>query len=201
MKSEGPELVRPLGRELPVDLVERARRLAVTDRRSHDFAARHPAQPEPAHQAFDRASRCLRPFASQLAPDLVGNVDLHVGSPDALDLPRQNVVALGSFATSLGAAPKRGMTSIPGRGNLQDLADRLDPESIAMLVDQIPQDLNRRSSSARAKNALATFRISLARRTLLAIQPSETESLGWPSRDFLSRSSASGSGATVRNHR
>ena len=38
-------------------------------------------------------------------------------------------------------------------GDLQHGADRLDPKGIAMLVDEIPQDLSRRSSSAWAKSA------------------------------------------------
>ena len=59
------------------------------------------------------------------------------------------------------------MSSISRRGNLQDLAERLDPEGIAMLVDEVLQDLSRRSSSAWAKNALASFNISLARRSSL----------------------------------
>ena len=51
--------------------------------------------------------------------------------------------------------------------DLQDLAERLDPEGIAMLVDEVLQDLSRRSSSAWAKNALASFNISLAQRNSL----------------------------------
>jgi hypothetical protein len=36
---------------------------------------------------------------------------------------------------------------MPRRGDLQNLADRLDPAGVAMTVDEIPQDLSRRSSS------------------------------------------------------
>lgn len=50
-------------------------------------------------------------------------------------------------------------------GNLQDAADRLDPKLLAVLVDEILQDLMQRSSSAWAKNALDNFRISLALRS------------------------------------
>ena len=57
-------------------------------------------------------------------------------------------------------------------GSLQNLAHRLDLESVAVLVDELPQSLNRRSSSAWAKNALATFRISLARRSSLTSRSS-----------------------------
>ena len=73
------------------------------------------------------------------------------------------VVALGACAAPLRAAPKRRIPSISRRGDPQNLAARLDPKRVAVLVDEFPQDLSRRSSSAWAKNALATFKISLAR--------------------------------------
>jgi len=38
------------------------------------------------HQALDRATRDGTPFAAELAEDLVGTVDLHIGVPDPLDL-------------------------------------------------------------------------------------------------------------------
>ena len=41
------------------------------------------------------------------------------------------------------------------------------PVGVAMFVAEVPRDLSRRSSSAWAKNALATFKISLARRNSL----------------------------------
>lgn len=54
------------------------------------------------------------------------------------------------------------ITAIGGRGNLQDPADRLDPKTVSVRVDEGSHDLKRRSSSAWAKNALANRRISLA---------------------------------------
>lgn len=59
------------------------------------------------------------------------------------------------------------MSSICRRGDLQGLAELLDPEGIAVLVDEVLQNLSRRSSSAWAKSALTSFRISLARRRSL----------------------------------
>lgn len=70
-------------------------------------------------------------------------------------------------AALVGLSKQRRMSSICRWGDLQDLAERLDPEGIAMLVDEVLQDLSRRSSSAWAKNALASFSISLARRSSL----------------------------------
>ncbi len=58
--------------------------------------------------------------------------------------------------------------SVARRGNPQDLADRLDPEGVAMLIDEGLQDLKRRSSFAWVKNALASSRISSVRRSSLA---------------------------------
>src|SRR3990167_4980164 len=52
-------------------------------------------------------------------------------------------------------------------GDLQHFADRLDPEGLSMLINEVVQDFRRRSSSAWAKNALASFRISLALRSSL----------------------------------
>ena len=57
------------------------------------------------------------------------------------------------------------MPPVGRRGNLQCLADWLDPKAAVMLVDEGLHDLKRRSSSAWAKNALASFRISLALRS------------------------------------
>ena len=88
-----PELVRPLRLELPVDAIQRARRLGVADRRSHDLAAHHAAQPSSTHQSLARASSDREAFAPELAPDLVDAVDLHVGSPDTLDLRLQRAGA------------------------------------------------------------------------------------------------------------
>jgi hypothetical protein len=55
--------------------------------------------------------------------------------------------------------------TIPRRDDLQNLADRLDPKGAAVLIDEILQNLIQRSSSACAKNALASFDIPLARRS------------------------------------
>ena len=100
-----------------------------------------------------------------MAPDLLGPVDLHVGLPDALHLLQQLCVALGAQRAQGRAALTRGVTPVRRWGDLQDAADRLDPKLLAVLIDERLQDLMRRSSSAWAKNALASFRISLALRS------------------------------------
>ena len=81
-------------------------------------------------------------------------------------------ITLGTGAAQDRIGSHRNASPITGRSDLQGCADRLDPEPIAMLVDKSLQDLNRRSSSAWAKNALASFRISLARRRSLTSRSS-----------------------------
>ncbi len=50
--------------------------------------------------------------------------------------------------------------TIPPRDNLQDFAERLDPEGLAKLVNEAPQDLSRRLSRLHlGKKALASFGI------------------------------------------
>ena len=55
--------------------------------------------------------------------------------------------------------------AVRGRGDRQNLADRLDPIDIAMLVDEGDHRLSGRSSSAWANQALALRRISFAWRS------------------------------------
>jgi hypothetical protein len=59
-------------------------------------------------------------------------------------------------------APLGRMVMIAGRGDRQHLADRLDPVSLPVIVDERDHGLNRRSSSAWAKYADALRKISLA---------------------------------------
>lgn len=87
--------------------------------------------------------------------------------PDALDLRDQDLVTLGTGAMKLWTALASRMQAVTRWGDLQDPADRLDPERIAVAVNEIDHDLSRRSSSGWAKNALASLRISLARRSSL----------------------------------
>lgn len=64
------------------------------------------------------------------------------------------------------------MAPVGGWGDLQQLADRLDPETLTLLIDERPHFFLRRSSSACAKNALANRRISLAWRSSLTSRSS-----------------------------
>jgi hypothetical protein len=72
----------------------------------------------------------------QLAPDLVGTVDLQVLVEHALHLGQQQCVALGSIWQQRRVALTRGVTTVRRRGDLQRCADRLDPQASAVLVDE-----------------------------------------------------------------
>ncbi len=167
-----PQLIGTPCLELLIDPIQRARRFAVADRGAHHLAAHDMPQALTLHESFDRTTGHHDDFAVQLPPDFVGTIDLQVGLPDALDLRHQHLVTPHSLAALFRIAPQGNMAPVARRGNLQLPADRLDPEGITMLVDERPQDLNRRSSSAWAKNALASLSISLALRSSLTSRSS-----------------------------
>jgi hypothetical protein len=123
---------------MPIDPVQRTWRFAITDGGAHDFAAHHPAQPQCAHQPLDCATGHRHAFACQLPPHLVGAVDLHVGLPDAFNLRHKHLVTVSTRTALMGRAQQRRMPTICRRGNLQDLAERLDPIGIAVLIDESP---------------------------------------------------------------
>src|SRR5271170_6619832 len=84
------------------------------------------------------------------------------------------------------------MGVIGRQGDRQHLADRLDPMRLAVIVDEGNHGLNRRSSSAWAKYALALRRISLACRSSRFSRSRAfsfvATSVGTPARTPLSRS-------------
>jgi hypothetical protein len=162
-----PELIGPIGVELAVDVIQWTRHLAVAPRRALDLSPDDTPKPLPTHQALDRASRNRCSFTPQLMPDLIGAVDTHVDDPDAFNLWSQFIVSMRSRRSQARVTLPGSMASISRRGDLHHFADRLDPEGIAMQVNELPYDLMRRSSSAWAKKALASLRISFARRSSL----------------------------------
>jgi len=88
---------------------------------------------------------------SQLSPHFAHSVDLKVLVEDAPDVPAKDGVAPNPGWRGVGIAPARGLLVIGRRGDRQNLADRLDPVGLAVIVDERDQGLCRRSSSARAK--------------------------------------------------
>ncbi len=98
------QLVRSLGSELTVDPIHRTWRLAVTDSGSYNLAPHHPAQPQLTHQPLDCAAGHCHPFAAQLAPYLVGAVDLHIGLPDTQNLRAQDLITQSPSTALVGRA-------------------------------------------------------------------------------------------------
>lgn len=96
---------------------------------------------------------------------------LHVGLPNTLDLRLKNLIAFGVGAAFGQIAKLRSMASVARRRNPQNLVDRLDPKGVAMLIDEGLQELSRRWNAIWAKNALASLRISLVRRSSLTSAP------------------------------
>jgi hypothetical protein len=61
---------------------------------------------------------------------------------------QQHLVAVRPWRSAYAARAAAPRADDSLTGDLQYLADRLDPEGVAMLVDEISQDFSRRSSSA-----------------------------------------------------
>src|SRR3546814_12676456 len=99
----------------------------VADRGSYVLAASRALNTHLPHQAFDRATRNLDALALQLAPHLIRPVDLHVASPDPLDLRHQHFIAFAAPTAPVRRAPQGGVPAISQRGNTPDLATRPQP--------------------------------------------------------------------------
>lgn len=108
------------------------------------YESGHASQFQAPHQPLDRAAHHRRALACQLPPDLVGTVDLHLGLPDAVYLWHEGIVGSPPGAAPVRLAQQCCVPPIARRGDLQDLADWLDPEGGAMLeVGVEPLDLTR----------------------------------------------------------
>ena len=132
-------------------MIERARLSLVADGRAHRFASYDPLEAHLTHQPFHGAACHREPFPPQLTPDLARPVDGEVLREDAGDLGLQPQVALGPRRQLGGIAPLRHVLAIGRRGDRQHLADRLDPVTTPVIVDEGDHRLNGRSSSAWAK--------------------------------------------------
>jgi hypothetical protein len=86
-----------------------------------------------------------------LPPDLAHAIYGEVVVEDAPDRGLERFVPLGSIGQPVRFTPLGGMVMVSGRGDRQDLTDRLDPMRIPVIVDESDHGLNRRSSSACAK--------------------------------------------------
>ena len=148
-------------------MIARTRRCRIRHGSAYNLATSDASQALFAHEALDRAARHGNAFAFELPPDLLCAIDLHIEMPNPFNLRQQDVIALGACAAQLGLPLMGSMAAIRRRGHLQDRAGGLDPEAFSVTIDERPYGFSRRSSSACAKKALASFKISLARRNFL----------------------------------
>src|SRR5204863_9009052 len=111
-----------------------------------------------AHQPLDPAAADLLARPLQRLPHPPRPVGEVVGRVDLADQLEQSLVLKPA-----GRPLASGALVIGGRRHAQGPADRLDPEALALLVDEHAH-LGRCGSSSPAKNTDAPFRISFARR-------------------------------------
>ena len=88
-----PEHVRCRRAELTVDVITRARRRAVADRRAHGLPPNDTCQAHHPHEPCDRAARDVKPLAPQLPPHLADAVDAVVGVEHAPHLDAKGEIA------------------------------------------------------------------------------------------------------------
>ncbi|AAW74375.1 hypothetical protein XOO1121 [Xanthomonas oryzae pv. oryzae KACC 10331] len=160
-----PQRVWPIRSELPVDVIERARRLRIAHRRAHRLAADDTAQALALHQTLHGAARNSELLPPHLPPELTHTIDLEVLVPHTPDFRHQRLVRLGPCRAQLRIGPSGRVRVVRRRGDRQHLADGLDPVNVAMVVDEALHLVKGRSSSAWAKDADALRRISSARRS------------------------------------
>jgi hypothetical protein len=84
-----PELVRPVGGELPIHLVQRTWRRLVVDRRLYPLPSDNPLQAHGFHEPCDSAPSNHNAFARQLPPDLANPIDAEVLRENPPDVDRQ----------------------------------------------------------------------------------------------------------------
>ena len=123
------------------------------------LAPDHPLEFEFSHETGNPVTSDLDALPAQLLPDLLDFVDIEVVFVHPCDLGLQFLIAQPA-----GRGRTRERRIVSRRGDLQGLADRLDPKALSVLVGEA-HDLGGRGSSSRAKKAEAALRISLARRS------------------------------------
>jgi hypothetical protein len=154
-----PQLVWAGRGEGPFNQVQAQVRARSRDRGPRAFRPAQASHPGGAHEPLHRASGHLVALPVKLGVNLPGAVDTEVLGMDLLDQRGGDRV---------GDRPRRGrpgpLRVVGARGDLQLLADRLDPVLLPVSVDELDNHRCGRSSSA-AKKADALFKIAFARRT------------------------------------
>src|SRR4030081_1628844 len=164
-KIRNPQRIWARRVKLAIDVVQRTRCRLVADRGPDRLAADHALQSHASHQPLYGAAGNVKALALQLPPDLAHAIDLEVLRKDAGDLRLQRHIPPRSRGELLRIGALGDMGMVGRGGERQDLADRLHPMSLSVIVDERDHGLYRRSSSAIAKYADALRRISLAWRS------------------------------------
>ncbi len=138
-----PQRIRARCLELAIDVVLRTRGRLVADRGSDRLAADDALQTHGLHQARHCALGNRVAFAQQLAPDLAHAIDAEVLLEHPRYLRHQRGIAPGPRTLPGRVAAAGGMRVVGGWGDRQQLADRLDPMCLAMIVDEGDHGLNR----------------------------------------------------------
>jgi hypothetical protein len=103
-----------------------------------------------------------RPFSPSLRPDLHRAIAPQVGIPHVLDFQDQKLIAASTTTTQCRVTKLHRMPAVTRRGDPQNAADRLDPETVTMLIDKCPQDLVRRQAAGQSSSAWANTRWPVA---------------------------------------
>ena len=122
--------------EHAVDVIERTRCGLVLDGGASRLAADDALQTQLTHEPFHGATRNVDALPHQLAPDLAHAIDLEVLGKDACNLRPQHLVPLSPTRPPSGIAALGAVYVVRRRGDRQDLADRLDPIDVAMIVNE-----------------------------------------------------------------
>src|SRR5947209_17913260 len=170
-----PQTVGRRGCEVTVDEVPRPLGLPVRDCRAPLLASDRALKAGLLHQAFDGAAGDVDAFAAQRPPHLAHAIDAEVLGVNLADALDQLGVAL---SLSAGIAPASLDLVIGGWGDLERLADRLDPVLVAKGIDHRAHLLGCGSSS-RAKKAEA---LSIRQRDTRSFRRSRREELRWRER-------------------
>jgi hypothetical protein len=158
-KVRDPQPVGCRCMELTVDVIQRARCSLVTESGTYWLAADDPLQAHIAHQPLDGAAGNVEPFAHHLSPDLADAVNREVLGEHSSYLGLEGNIAPRPRRQAQWILSLRDMLMISGWGDRQNVADRLDPMKLPVIIDKRDHRLNGRPSSACAKYALALRRI------------------------------------------
>ena len=160
-----PQAVRCRRPELALDKISRAVEAVVAFGGAHpDPPTSTPLKTEVSHQSLDGATGDGDAVLVELVPDLVGSIDRQVLLPHPQDLRLELCVA-----DRPGRRRTRLRCVVGGRGDPQDLGDRLDSPAqlpaatVLVAVDEPDHFFDWRSGSA-PKKCAAAFKMSLARR-------------------------------------